>query len=99
MIYWIKVKRLGFALPRWYRCIGHSVTNATTRIVGANEKGEPIRQAVFEGAHRLEVHLARGGVAVYGDVTKIVYTLGKSWFNGHAKQAEQESGGVLKLAK
>jgi hypothetical protein len=99
MIYWVKVRRLGFfSLPRWYRCEGHMLTNGVSRFL-KNEKGENVRQVVFEGPYRLELTRARGGVVVFGDASKIVYTLGKSWFNRMAKEAEQESGGAVKLAK
>lgn len=98
-MYWVKVKRIGLlAIPRWYYVKGHSVTNATTRY-GHDEAGKEVKVTAFEGPMRFELHTVAGRAVVFGDVAKIVYTLGKSWSTFLAQQAERESGGAVKIVK
>lgn len=96
--YKIRVRRSAFfALPRWYRVTGHGITDVV--VDQATVDGKPVRSLRHAGPLRLELWLARGGVVVYGDASKIVYKLGKDWFARQAEEVENESGGAVKLAK
>lgn len=86
--------------PFWrkFRATGHSVTNAVQRRY-KDAGGKEHVDMDFTGPLRLEIWLEKGGVVVYGDVSKINYRLGNDWFDVQTKQVENESGGVVKLSR
>lgn len=98
MSYKIKVKRLGFlSIYRTFVARGHSLTNATVRVMRDNN-GKEHRVVENVGPMRLEIFLEAGGAVVYGDVSRIAFKLGRDWFEKQTKEVENESGGLVKPA-
>ena len=89
MNYTVKVKEQGRIFARRYCAVGHSITNFV------QDKDKKLLQV---GSPRLEIFLQKGGVVVYGDLTRVTFQLGKDWEDYQKAQMEKESAGVVKLA-